>query len=205
MFIVYSPEGQNKITSARQLPLQKISSVQRVNPVSESSLSSLNTEESSTNQANLHATAAYKENQKSQRQKVTKAAQLMSNPVIVVAANATLEYAWQLMQEESIKHLPVIDDGSVVGICTQDAILRRVYFDEDNKLRGDLYSFVSGVMQDTVVTTAADTDVRQVAQVLMSYEIDALLVMENEEVLGIITEKDLINRLAQQPPLELFI
>ena len=207
MFIVYSPEGRNKVSSVQQLPVEKLSSVKRVNPVTKSNLEKLNTEENTQNQnSGLNATNIYKKNQQTERHPVTLAVQLMSNPVTVVGPNASLQYAWQLMQQEDIKHLPVIDNEQVVGVCSQALLLRRLYFDSNNKLQGELDSLVANVMHTTVITTTAETNIRHIAKALTEYDIDVLVVMdESQLVQGIITEKDLIKRLANEPPLELYI
>lgn len=207
MFIVYSPEGRNKVSSVQQLPVQKLSSVKRVNRVTESGLQKLNTEESTENKpSSLNPANVYKKNQQTERRQISKAAQLMSNPVIVISPEASLEYAWNLMQQEAIKHLPVIENDEVVGMCSQEGLLRRLYFDDQNQLKGELETPVSNIMQTMVVTTSADTDIRPIAQALTDYDIDALVVMDSkQQVKGIITEQDLISRLANEPPLELYI
>lgn len=207
MFIVYSPEGQNKVSSARQLPVQRLNAVHRVNQVAESGLSEFDLDSTLPQaKAKLNAAHTYQNNQKGERRPVAKAAQLMSNPVIVIAPQATLEYAWQLMQLESIKHLPVIEGGQIVGMCGHDDLLRRLYFSKDGLLKGDLEAKVDEVMRTTVVSTLADTDVRHIAQALTEYDIDVLVVMDAQQTIkGIITEKDLIHRLANDPPLEVYI
>lgn len=207
MFVVYSPEGQNKIRSVQQLPVQRVNSVHRVNQVQEGGLDSLNTEESTANNSSaLRATNLYKKNQQQESRKVSNAAQIMSNPVIAIAEDSSLENAWNLMQQQGIKHLPVIRDGKVAGMCTQEAVLLRTYIDDENHLNGDLDKSVHDVMQTTVVTATSDTDVRHIAQALTEFDIDVLVVMDDsDEVKGIITEKDLISRLAKEPPLEIYI
>jgi hypothetical protein len=56
--------------------------------------------------------------------------------VITVAPDTPLEVALRLLLEEQIGHLPVVDDGVLVGMCTRTEILRgrhRRLTDEDRQ------------------------------------------------------------------------
>ena len=129
----------------------------------------------------------------------------MSSPVIAVNDTETIENAWHLMVKEKIKHLPVMNNGELVGMCTQANILGRVIIDKSGGLEGVKPESVEEIMNPMVVTTTGDTDVRHVAQALTGFDMDALIVMdEYKNISGIITESDLIRRLANEPPLELY-
>src|SRR5215469_8939610 len=55
-----------------------------------------------------------------------KAADLMTSIVVTVRADATIEYAAQLMLQYRISGLPVTDsDSAVLGIITEGDLLRR--------------------------------------------------------------------------------
>jgi CBS domain-containing protein len=47
-----------------------------------------------------------------------------SRDVVAVTSSETLEGALAKILEEEVEHLPVIDDGALVGICTRSDILR---------------------------------------------------------------------------------
>ncbi len=209
MFIVYSPDGQSFIGSVQQLPMLKVDPTKRINKINESEFEGLkpdNRPSQSGHAVSLNpAVDAYKKNQRSSRHLIVKAAELMSSPVITVNSSEAIENAWNLMQKKGIKHLPVLERGELVGMCTQSNILGRVIINKRGELEGVKPELVSDTMQATVVTTSSDTDVRHVAHALMSFEMDALLVMDDyQRISGIITESDLIRRLANEPPLELY-
>jgi len=55
----------------------------------------------------------------------TPLAEIMSHPLIVIHENAPLEDAAKIMRDGKIKRLPVVnDEGSVVGIITEDDIMK---------------------------------------------------------------------------------
>jgi len=209
MFIVYSPEGQSFIGAAQNLPALKLDPAKRINKIEDPELEGLNVDvkqpKTSGNKEN-NALDAYKENQKdSQRRLVVKGSEIMSTPVITIDEGSSLEDAWYLMQKHHIKHLPVISQGELVAMCSQTDLLARVVVSKTGELEGVKPEKVSDIMKTGVVTTTLETDIRHIALALTDYDIDALLIMgEYQKIMGIVTEGDLINRLATEPPLELY-
>jgi len=209
MFIVYSPEGQSFIGAAQNLPVLKVDPAKRINKPEAAGMDALKEDTNSDAHgysSQAMALNAYKENQTGHiRQVIVKVAELMTSPVVTTNVDSNLEEVWQLMQEKGVKHLPVLDRGELVGMCSQSQILARVIVNKEGRLEGVKPELVSDIMQTEVVTTSLDTDVRHVAQALSHYQIDALVIMSDyHQVLGIVTESDLIKRLANDPPLELY-
>jgi CBS domain-containing protein len=63
-----------------------------------------------------------------------KAADLMTSFVVTVRADATIEYAAQMMLQYRISGLPVTDsDGAVLGIITESDLLRRSETDTEKR------------------------------------------------------------------------
>ena len=95
---------------------------------------------------------------------------------------------------------------NLVGICSQRDLLTRVIVGKDGELEGAKRETVSDIMQTHVVTTVAETDIRHVANVLTQYDIGALVIMNNfQQPIGIVTRGDIIKRLGNEPPLELYV
>lgn len=210
MFIVYSPEGQSFIGAVHNLPVLKVDPAKRINKVDETDLDALKTDAESQEKQNSKksgALDAYKGNQKeSKRAIVVKVSEIMVSPVITVGADNTLEEAWNLMKNNSIKHLPVLDHAELVGMCSQADLLGRIIVSKSGELEGVKPERVRDVMHSEIVTTSLDTDIRHIAQALTGYQIDALVIMnEYRQILGIVSESDLIRRLAKEPPIELYI
>ncbi|MDX1353296.1 MAG: CBS domain-containing protein [Thiomicrorhabdus sp.] len=209
MFIVYSPEGQSFIGAAHNLPALKVDPAQRINKVQETELQGLKVDiehnEPQQKKQNNPLTA-YSENQSNrERRVIVKVAEVMSSPVIQVDINTSIEQAWRLMEKHSIKHLPVLNNGELVGMCSQANLLGRLIVSKTGELEGVKRELVADVMQAEVVTTTLETDIRHIAQALSEYQIDVLVIMsEYQKILGIVTESDLISRLAKEPPIELY-
>lgn len=212
MFIVYAPEGKSFIGQKPKTPPLRVGPVMPVNPVEEDVLDGEKADLKTPYHAQKHqksdsAVHAYEVNQADKRRRVVvKVAEIMSSPVVLISDENSLEEAWLLMQEHKISYLPVVKSGTLVGLCSQADLLGRVIVSKEGVLEGVKQESVAEVMHAQVVTTSGDTDIRHVAQVLSDYDAGALVIMsEFNEVIGIVTEGDLVKRLANNPPVEIYI
>lgn len=206
MFIVYSPEGKSFVGAVQNLPMLKVDPAKRINKVEENELSKLKADVGHSNTKQHAALNAYSETQSNSKGRlVVKVSEVMVSPVVDVQIHTPIEEAWRLMETHNIKHLPVLDNGELVGMCSQNDLLGRMIISKSGELEGVKPEQVADVMHVGVVTTGMDTDIRHVAQALTEYQIDALLIMsEYQKLIGIVTESDLIKRLAKEPPIELY-
>ena len=208
MFVVYSPEGRSFIGATQPIPTLKVDPSSRVNAVEDNVLDGIDVEsdEQSAQQKGA-AINAYLTNQKDKsRRVVVKVSEIMSSPVEVVSSENSLEEAWLRMKGGMIAHLPVMGENQLIGICSQTDLLGRVIVGKEGALEGVKPETVADIMTTQVVTTQADTDIRHVAMVLTEYRIGALVVMNQlEKPIGIVTRGDLVKRLANDPPVELYI
>ena len=212
MFIVYAPEGRSFIGRKPKVPPLKVDPLIPINPIEKDVLDGRDSSSEITSSAQTHqktesAVHAYEVTQEDKRRRViVKVVEIMSAPVVLVSDENSLEEAWLLMQEHKVSYLPVIKAGILVGLCSQADLLGRVIVNKDGVLEGVKQETVAEVMHSQVVTTSSDTDIRHIAQVLSDYDIGALLIMsEFHEVVGIVTEGDLVKRLANDPPVELYV
>ena len=212
MFIVYAPEGKSFIGQTPKAPPLRVGPVMPVNPVEEDVLDGEKADLKASYHAQKHqksdsAVHAYEVNQADKRRRVViKVAEIMSSPVVLISDESSLEEAWLLMQEHKISYLPVVKSGTLVGLCSQADLLGRVIVSKEGGLEGVKQETVAEVMHAQVVTTSGETDIRHVAQVLSNYGVGALVIMsEFNEVIGIVTEGDLVKRLANNPPVEIYI
>ena len=124
----------------------------------------------------------------------------MRRPVVTIGVDTRVGEAVRLMRERAIRHLPVLDaDGRLIGIVT-DRDLRHVIFDvalgrvsEDSEGGNDLA--VREVMTWGVVTVAPSVDLRAAIAVMRERRLGALPVIEAGHVVGILTERDLLDAL----------
>jgi len=107
--------------------------------------------------------------------------------------------AQTLMQENNIRHLPVLDaDKRLVGLITQRSLMQAVPSDLSqfspfvvNYILAKLQAH--NVMVRDVVTIDPDTTIEEAARVMADEKIGCLPVVQNGDLVGIISDSDLFN------------
>jgi len=119
---------------------------------------------------------------------------IMSTNLITVPSSATLAEARALIQDNQIHHLPVSDNGSLVGLVTLTNVLAAT----DSFLRDDRHRIhaneiiVGDVMVKDVATVSVNASLRQAALFLEKHQIGCLPVMDDGDLVGIITDTDFV-------------
>lgn len=74
----------------------------------------------------------------------TKVADVMANDVKVASPSSSMHEVEHQMVSENIRHLPVVEDGKVVGVITRIDVLR-LHLSDANALSDDLVAYIQGV------------------------------------------------------------
>ena len=111
----------------------------------------------------------------------------MSSPVKLISPDASITEAARIMETNRIRRLPVVQDGRLVGIVTQTDITRGLI--SLTPLR-----CVADIMTRRVTAVAADATIAEAARIMSSCNISCLVVMIRGEVVGILSEKDILRR-----------
>lgn len=129
---------------------------------------------------------------------------IMTSPAIVVAPDTSVPAATSLMRERSIRHLPVVENGRLVGIVSRGD-LREASISAS--VNADLYELnfvlnrlaVSRLMTRKVLTVTPDAPVVHAAELMTTHKIAGLPVVDPAgSVIGIVTESDLLKMLASK-------
>ncbi|MFC4356525.1 CBS domain-containing protein [Halobium salinum] len=115
-------------------------------------------------------------------------ARLMSSDLVTVTPDTLVEHAATTMLEHGIGSLVVVDDdGRLQGILTNTDFVRIV---SERKPKDQ--TPVSEYMTTDVVTTTAQTDIREVADAMVGNGFHHMPVVDDEDgVIGMITTTDL--------------
>jgi len=127
----------------------------------------------------------------------------MTPDPVTIDPQTTLPEAHHLMKECGIRRLPVVADGQLVGIVTlgdlreaspSSACALSIY--ELNYALARLT--VKHIMTRDPITIAPDFSVEAAARLMLEHKIGGLPVMDNERVVGIITESDIFRMLVTE-------
>lgn len=109
----------------------------------------------------------------------------MIKELITVSPEDTLEKALQLMKLHSIRHLPVVEDGRLVGLVTESTIRQYARPEE-------LGRPLREIMILNPITVSPDTTVDAAARIIYRHKIGSLPVVEGDRLVGIITITDIL-------------
>jgi len=129
--------------------------------------------------------------------------EIMNRSLVTVDKHASLRRARRILDQHRIRHLLVVDGKRLVGIIT-DRDLRQAAPSSKSPLTiGEREEFmdelkVVEVMSRRLITASPDTTVREAAKVMVAEKIGCLPVVNGNQLVGIVTETDLLEMLVRE-------
>ena len=129
---------------------------------------------------------------------------IMTREVITLCTTDSLETAELLFKKNHIRHIPVVNGKTVIGMLSYTDLLRISFADavdeHEEYVDTVVYNMftIEQVMAKNLVSVNPRTTIKEVAQVLAKKEFHALPVVEDNKLVGIVTTTDLINYLLTQ-------
>jgi CBS domain-containing protein len=129
---------------------------------------------------------------------------VMTAEVITVTPSTPLAEFARICSEDRISGAPVVRvDGTLVGIVTKTDLVQRM-LDDDPKLGaagepelpalGEDVRQVADIMQREILTCARDAPVSELAERMSRHRVHRVLVVENDDLVGIVTSLDILSR-----------
>lgn len=117
---------------------------------------------------------------------------VMKSPVITVDANSSVCNAAKIMSEKRIGAIVIVEDGKPVGIATERDIVERVVAKalDVKKVK------MKEIMSKPLITVNEDMPIINAVRIMQKNNIRRLVVMKNDELRGIVTQRDLLKALA---------
>ena len=123
--------------------------------------------------------------------------EIMTKDLTVVSPTERLVHARRQMIESHVGRLPVVDDESLVGMVTSKDLMRA--FIDFRKKVPEKYQksqikevLVDDIMSSNPTFTSKDVTISEVAKIMMETGYNGLPVVEDNQVVGIITQTDIL-------------
>mgnify|MGYP002370250169 CR=1 FL=1 len=128
---------------------------------------------------------------------------IMTKEVVKLNITDDLTKAEKLFKQHKIRHIPVVNGNSIIGMLSYTDLLRISFADavyEDEEIDVTVYNMftVEQVMAKNLVTITPETTIKETAEILSKKEFHALPVCEGDLLVGIVTTTDLIKYLIDQ-------
>ncbi len=127
---------------------------------------------------------------------------VMSTDVFTLGRNDKLSVADDLIKQQRIRHIPVLNaDGELCGILTQRDLFRGIllkslgYGSRAEQKMLDTLS-VKDAMHDEVITITPESTLSDAANLMLSKKVGCLPVVDDERLVGMISEADFVKQFA---------
>jgi CBS domain-containing protein len=134
--------------------------------------------------------------------KPEKVADIMTREVVTVREEENLKHVMDGLDRFGFRHLPVVDDGKLVGVVTQrDLLMAQVSSLVPGTARDAMESqieenaFIASIMSRDVSSVTPDTSIVEAARKMRDHKFGCLPVVEgdNMKLVGIVTEADFLS------------
>ncbi len=112
---------------------------------------------------------------------------IMQKNVITIQEDKTALDAAKLITEKDISFLVILKDNKPIGVITERDFVRKIAAEDKNAAQIPL----SKIMSYKFRWVEPSTDIEDAVQKMLNHNIRRLIVLENEKLVGVITQTDL--------------
>ncbi len=138
-----------------------------------------------------------------ERKRSTRVRERMSSPPVTIGPEESLQNAIDLLRKRNIRELPVVQHGKLVGIVT-DRDLKEIspsypLFRDPEEIQFFLRNMkVAAAMTADPLIVSPEHTLVGAAKMLQTYRINSLPVVDNGELVGIISVTDILKAFIEQ-------
>lgn len=135
----------------------------------------------------------------------TKIKEIMTKAPYTIEANRSVGAVLSLIREQGISHVPIMDNGKLVGMISIQDIIVHVLQPRHSQTLGEIVGEktptlsipAKGIMNSPAITVQTDDSLKEAEEKMHRYDISCLPVLSQEKLLGIITKLDFLEPIAQ--------
>ena len=120
----------------------------------------------------------------------------MSKYPLTIGPEESLSDTHRYMDEQKVRHLPVVADDKMLGLIAEDDLLKAEPSSATSLSVWEIHNLlmdvkVKSVMVKKVISTTEDTPIEEAAHLMLDNKIGCLPVLRDDKLVGIITESDI--------------
>ena len=118
---------------------------------------------------------------------MSKARDIMQKNVITIELEKTVQYASTILKDNDISFLVVVENSKPVGIVSERDIVRKIVAENKEASKIQLES----IMSKKFKWVEPNSSIESAVQKMLNNNIRRLVVLEDENLVGVITQTDL--------------
>jgi len=119
--------------------------------------------------------------------------EIMTRKPLFVTPDISVFDAVRTFTNTKYRRLPVVENGTVTGIITASDILK--YLRNTGFKESELFHPLNELMKKKIFTVENNNDISEAVRMMLVNSVSGILVVNNEELEGIITERDVLNNI----------
>jgi len=133
---------------------------------------------------------------------MTQLSEIMNRDMVTVDKHTSLRMARRILDQYRIRHLLVVEGKRLVGIVTDRDLRQAAPSSKSPLTLSERQEFmdelkVLEVMSRKLITASSTTTIREAAKVMVSEKIGCLPVVDGNQLVGIVTQADLLEMLVR--------
>jgi CBS domain-containing protein len=130
---------------------------------------------------------------------------IMTKAPQVIEANRSVGAVLSLFREHGVSHVPVVDQGKLVGIISIQDIIEQIFQPRQKQTLGEIVGEkvpvlsipAKGIMAQPVISVASEASLREAAEKMHKHNVSCLVVLSKERLAGIVTKLDFLEPISQ--------
>ena len=111
--------------------------------------------------------------------------------------------AYDMMDEGHFRHIPIVDGDEVVGLLSERDLLRHALSNTAELPLSAQRDYLENIQIEELMTiipqtVEPETHASEAGSIMLEYKISCLPVVENQRLVGIVTESDFVRYLADK-------
>ena len=135
----------------------------------------------------------------------TKVEDVMTKKPFLVEENESVGAILSLFREHGISHVPIVKEGSLVGIVSIKDIITGIFQPRQRQTVGDIAGekipvlsiSAKGIMTKPVITVLPENSLKDAVKKMQRFNISSVVVVSKGRPAGILTKRDLLEPLAE--------
>jgi CBS domain-containing protein len=126
---------------------------------------------------------------------------VMQQNVVTISASDRLSTVEDIMTLGRVRHMPVVHAGKLVGVVSERDLLRASLSNLSGHRHDERRAFlhvveIARVMSTPPIVVSSDATVNEAAHIMAEKKIGCLPVVDGDELVGMITETDILHLVA---------
>jgi CBS domain-containing protein len=120
--------------------------------------------------------------------------EIMTGSPVTLKPEDTLDLANDVISLGRIRHIPVVEDGRLVGLLSERDLMGAAVFGLKQKSKSSLLKsfLIKDVMKKKVITVMPDTPIKEAAHLMADKKIGCVPVVTDGRVVGLVTTTDIL-------------